>query len=310
MIEIRHLRYFVVLAEERHFSRAADRLYIAQPGLSQQIQSLEAQLGVSLIDRTKRRVELTAAGQALLEEGRRALAEFDRVVEYTRRVGRGEVGRLRIGVIASAIYNVLPGALRAFRARYPNVELIVREMTTPVQVNAMNAGEIDVGLMRLPYATGDLETRPILEERLGVVLPERHPLAVMEEMPLTALADQPMIIFPAAPRPSWADFVLRVCRQAGFEPRVVQAAMEAATVMTFVAADLGLALIPESLQALVRPGIVYRPISPPTPLLPLAIMYRSGPRAPTTDAFISIIDEFWPEGLEGGALPAWDKLAR
>ncbi|MBW3630457.1 MAG: LysR family transcriptional regulator, partial [Gemmatimonadetes bacterium] len=227
MIEIRHLRYFVALAEERHFSRAAERLHIAQPGLSQQIQSLEAQLGVELIDRTRRRVELTAAGQALHEEGRRALAEFDRVLEYTRRVGRGKVGRLRIGVIASAIYNVLPGALREFRQRCPEVELIVHEMTTPVQVDAMKAGEIDVGLMRLPYATDDLETRPILEERLAVVLSERNPLAELKEMPLTALADQPHIIFPAAPRPSWADFVLKVCRQAGFEPRVVQEAMEA-----------------------------------------------------------------------------------
>lgn len=310
MIEIRHLRYFVTLAEERHFSRAAERLFIAQPGLSQQIQSLEAQLGVELIDRTKRRVELTAAGHALHEEGRRALAEFDRVLEYTRRVGRGKVGKLRIGVIASAIYNVLPGALREFRQRYPEVDLIVREMTTPVQVNAMTTGEIDVGLMRLPYATGELQTRPILEERLAVVLSERNPLAQLEEMPLTALAHEPHIIFPAAPRPSWADFVLRVCRQAGFEPRVVQEAMEVATVMSFVAAEMGVALIPESLQGLVRPGIAFRPISPPAPRLPLAIMYRAGPRSPTTEAFLSVVNEQWPEGLAGEPLPAWDKLKR
>ena len=296
MIEIRHLRYFVVLAEERNFSRAAKRLFIAQPGLSRQIQSMEAQLGFALIDRTRRRFELTEAGAALLEEGRRALAEFDRALQYTRRVARGEVGMLRIGVIPSALYKVLPMALREYRRCYPEVEVIVREMTTPAQVNAMTAGEIDVGFMRLPYAVGELIARPIVEVRFGVVLPMEHPLTSLAEIPLPALAEEPLL-FPAPPRSSWADFVLKVCRDAGFEPRIGPAAAESTTVMSFVAAGMGVALIPESLQGLALPGSTYRHIAPPAPPVHLAFMHKPEPLTPTAQGLTAIVDELWPKGV-------------
>jgi DNA-binding transcriptional LysR family regulator len=295
MIELRHIRYFIALAEERNFCRAAERLRIAQPGLSQQIHSLESQLGVVLLDRSKRPVQLTDAGNALLTEGRRALAEVERAIDFTRRSGRGAVGRLRIGAISSAIYAVLPQLLHEFRDRYPNVDLVLRDMTTPVIAQAMRNGELDVGLMRLPYDTGSFRTRTLIEEDLMVMVPEGHPLAALQAVPLRALAEQPLIVFPAHPRPSLADFVIRLCRQHGFEPNVVQEAIEGATVLSFVAANIGIALAPDSFQLLFRPGVVYRPVAPPTPKLPLALMYRSGEPSATVRALLAIVDELWPE---------------
>src|SRR5512133_1148541 len=187
MIELRHLRYFVAVAEELHFGRAAQRLHIAQPGLSQQIQALESELGVSLLARTRRRVELTAAGQVFLDEGRRALAQVERAENLTRRAASGEIGRLTIGGTESATWVVLPELLRDFRRRYPNVDLAIREMPSPLQLEALRNGEIDVGFVRPPVGTDGLVARTILEERLGILLPKAHPLAKRSEIPIRVL---------------------------------------------------------------------------------------------------------------------------
>ena len=187
-VELRHLRYFVAVAEELHFGRAAERLRVAQPGLSQQIQALERALGVALFDRTSRRVELTAAGALLLAEGKRALAQTERALDRARRAGRGEVGRLTVAAIGSATYDVLPALLREHRRRYPEVELVLREMSTPAQVHALRSGEIDVGFLRLPADTRDLVASTVREETMLLMLPESHPLAAHAEVPLAALA--------------------------------------------------------------------------------------------------------------------------
>jgi DNA-binding transcriptional LysR family regulator len=294
MIKLHHLRYFVAVAEELHFGRAAARLHIAQPGLSQQIQEFERALGVRLLDRTRRRVELTAAGSTLLEEGRRALAHVDRAIEQARRTGRGEVGRLTLATIGSAAYNVLPQALREYRKRYPEVELVLREMSTPAQANALRSGEIDVGFLRLPADTGGLVVQVVRTEGMGVFLPRWHPLASRRRLPLTALAGEPLIVFPAAPRPSWADFVIRACRDAGFEPEVVQEAMESATVVSFVAAGVGVAMVPEGLRVLKRPDVAYRPIASPAPSTQLAAVYREGEVPGTVRALVGIVRGLWP----------------
>lgn len=295
-VELRHLRYFVAVAEELHFGRAAERLNVAQPGLSQQIQALERELGVTLFDRTSRRVALTPAGAVLLTEGKWALAQTERALDRTRRAGRGELGRVTVAAIGSATYDVVPAVLREHRRRFPDVELVLREMSTGAQVNALRAREIDVGFLRLPADTHDLVTTTVREETMMLMLPTSHPFAERPEVPLAALAGEPLIVFPAAPRPSWADTVIAACRQAGFDPHVVQEAMESATVISLVAAEVGLALVPEGLRVLARSGVVCRPVAPPAPTTRLAVVRRNEPVLPTVEALLDVVRELWPAG--------------
>jgi DNA-binding transcriptional LysR family regulator len=294
MIELRHLRYFVAVAEELHFGRAAQRLHIAQPGLSQQIQSLETELGVSLLARTRRRVELTAAGQVFLEEGRRALAQVARAENLARRAASGEIGRLTIGGTESATWVILPELLREFRKRYSNVDLAIREMPSPLQLEALRSGEIDVGFVRPPINTDGVVARTVLEETLGVLLPEGHHLTRRTAIPIAMLADEPLVVHPARPS-GWADFMVSICRNAGFEPRIGQEASETATAVSFVAAGLGLTIVPVSLKGFVRPGVAYRPVSDPAPRAQLLLVYRSGVVPPTVTKLLTVAQSLWPE---------------
>jgi len=292
--ELRLVRYFVAVAEELHFGRAARRLRMAQPGLSQQIRSLEQQLGVRLLDRTSRQVRLTPAGALLLTEGRRLLAQAERTADQVRRAGLGQVGRITVGAIGSATYDILPRLLREHRKRFPDVEVALREMSTPAQVQALRSGEIDVGLLRVPADTADLVVQTVREDRMALMIPEAHPLARKRRVALRALAKEPLILFPTAPRPSWADTVISACREAGFEPIVAQEAMESATVVSFVAAGVGIAVVPEGLKALARPGVVFRLVAPQAPITRLAVVHRAGELAPTVESFLGVVRELWP----------------
>jgi DNA-binding transcriptional LysR family regulator len=294
--DLRLLRYFVAVAEELHFGRAAARLHMAQPGLSQQIKALERLLGVELLERTSRQVRLTAAGGALLAESRRLLAETERAVDRVRRTGRGEIGRVTIAAIGSATYDVVPRLLRAQRKRLPDVEVVLREMSTPAQVQALRGGEVDVGFLRLPADTAGLLAHTVREDRMALMLPDAHPLARKSRIRVRDLAREPLILFPAAPRPSWADTVVAACREAGFEPIVAQEAMESATVVSFVAAGVGVALVPEGLKVLARPGVAFRLLAPPAPVTRLAAVYRTGELPPTVESFLGLVRELWPAG--------------
>jgi len=294
--ELRLLHYFIAVAEELHFGRAAARLHVTQPGLSQQIQSLERRLGVRLLERTSRQVRLTPAGELLLIESRRLLAETERAVDRVRRTGRGEMGRVTVAAIGSATYEVVPRLLRAHRLRFPDVELVLREMSTPAQVQALRSGEIDVGLLRVPADTTGLVEHTLREDRMALMLPETHPLARRRRIPLRALAREPLILFPAAPRPSWADTVIAACREAGFEPIVAQEAMESATVVSFVAAGVGIAIVPEGLKVLARVGVAYRLVAPPAPVTRLAAVHRDGQLAPAVAGLTALVRELWRGG--------------
>src|SRR5437764_9352240 len=292
--ELRLVRYFVAVAEDSHFGRAAHRLHMAQPGLSQQIKSLEQQLGVRLLDRTSRQVRLTPAGDLLLDEGRRLLALAERTADQVRRAGLGQIGRVTVAAIGSATYDIIPRLLREHRQRFPDVEVLLRELSTPAQVHALRDGEIDVGFLRLPADVEQLVAHVVREERMALMLPESHPLAAMREVPLRSLAHEPLIVFPAAPRPSWADTVVAACREAGFEPRVAQEAMESATVVSFVAAGIGVALVPEGLLILARPGVVWRIVASPAPLTLPRVAHRSGDQRPAVTALLGVVRELWP----------------
>ena len=288
-MELRHLRYFVTVAEELHFGRAAARLFIAQPPLSQQIQQLERELGVSLFARTSRRVQLTPAGEAFLIEARQILGSVAQAADTAKRAARGETGWLGIGFAASATYDLLPAVLHDFRGLYSQVELSLRERNAAEQAQALGEKTIHVGFAR-PYAPHpDAMVSAVLREPFLAALPETHTLIEQASLPLSALADQPFISFPELPKPSYAEVVRQACEQAGFTPRVVQEVREMQTAISLVAAGFGIALLPASVQHLHRDGVVYRPLSDPAPRTELAVVSRLDDPSPVLQNFLAIV---------------------
>lgn len=291
-MELRHLRYFVTVAEELHFGRAAQKLHISQPPLSMQIRSLENELGVTLLNRTQRQVSLTQAGAALLGEARHILARVEQAVLMTRRAGRGEIGELAIGFISVADYNVLPVVLREFRRRFPLVKLTLRESTTDVQIRDLLAGRIDVGFMLPPINEASLESVAILREPLIAALPDKHPLARKPgKLALKKLKDAPFILFPRPNAPGLYDDVVSCCKAAGFSPRVEQEAIQMQTIVSLVSAGLGVALIPASLTNLQRTGVTYKFLLGGSPLTEVHLVWRRGDELPALRVFVDVASQ-------------------
>ena len=283
-MELRRLRYFVAVAEELHFGRAAQRLHIAQPPLSQQIRRLEGELGVELLRRNRRRVQLTDAGRLLLEQSRPLLAQADRLEELLRRAGGGEVGRLSVGFVGSASYETLPAVLREFRGRFPDVELVLEELPTESQVAALHAGRIDVGLVRPPLADDAIELTRLVEERLIAALPDQHPLTERTAVRVAALAQEPFVLPPRRISGLYED-VVSVCRAAGFTPQVVQEASEMQTIISLVSAGIGVSLVPSSVETFRMPRVSYRPLRGTNASLEIALARRRGDRSPLVEQF-------------------------
>lgn len=283
-MEQRQLRRFVAVADELHFTCAAERLGIPQPALSLQIRQLEAEVGVALFRRTKRRVELTAAGQVLLTEARRALAQLDWAVGAARRAEQGEVGRLALGFVGPAAYSVLPPILHAFHARFPAVELDVDEL---------NTGRLHVGLLR-PPAPADrdgLVIEPLVREAVVVALQRRHPLAGDRIVHLRDLADEPLLLFRRDLEPTLYDTCWRLCAEAGITPCILHAANPLHLIVSLVAAGLGFAFVPASVRNLQRPDVVYRPLKPQPPNVVVAAAWRADEPSPVLRAFIEVMRE-------------------
>lgn len=295
-MELRHLRYFVAVAEELHFGRAAARLGIAQPPLSQQIRQLEGELGVVLLARTRRRVELTEAGRVFLEEARGILQRVTQAAGAARRAARGETGSLAIGVVASATYGLLPRVVRAFRERHPDVALTLSVLSTGAQVAALRAGQLQLAIARPPFGDETLVAEPLHEEPVVAALPSGHPLSARRSLPLRALAGEPLVLFPRDRRPGWYDFVLGLCREAGFDPVVGQDAPELATAMALVAAGVGVTLVPASVQDLRRSGVDYRSLAAPSPRTRLVALRRPGEPLPVVTRFLAVFREVLARG--------------
>jgi DNA-binding transcriptional LysR family regulator len=288
-MELRHLRYFVTVAEELHFGRAAEKLHIAQPPLSQQIQQLERELGFSLFLRANRRVTLTAAGAVFLQDVTRSLQSIEQAVRAARRADRGDTGTLALGFSTSATFEVLPALLSRFRATCPNVEMSLYEMNAAEQVQALEDKRLDVGLAR-PAITGEgLTIETVLAEPLVVALPEGHSLVSQKVIALADLAEEPFVLSPEAPKPSYADSVKALCAGVGFVPQVVQEAREMPTILSLVAAGLGVTLTPASARNLRRTGLVYRPLSDPNAVMELVVAFRTGDSSPTLRRFLNIV---------------------
>ncbi|WP_138503135.1 LysR family transcriptional regulator [Nostoc sp. PA-18-2419] len=286
-MELRHLRYFIAVAEELHFSKAAERLHIAQPPLSQQIQQLEAQLGVELFQRkTKRQVQLTEAGQVFLQEAYQLLAQLQKAIELTQKIGRGEKGQLRIGFTSLVTYNLLPVILRQFREQFPEVELILQELTTTEQERALQERRIHVGFAHPPLEDNTLNKKCIQQEALVVALAETHFLSEQEKISVRSLVNENFIMFPRHLGSGLYDQIVSLCLQGNFSPKVTQEAIQMQTIIGLVSAGMGIAIVPSSLQNLQRTGVVYRNFEEKTPLIETAVVWREEDMTPVLREFL------------------------
>ena len=288
-MDLRQLRYFVAVAEELHFGHAAQRLRIAQPALSRQIQALEKDLLVQLLFRNRRRVQVTPAGQVFLERARQILARADEAVLAAQRVGGGVSGTLNLGFVGSATYDVLPGVLREFLKAAPHVDLTLSEMTVHTQIEALVEKRIDIGLLRLPAKTQGLVFRTIAREPLYVALPSSHRLAQLPVVPLSALSAESFVLYPDHPRPSWTEYVIGLCQQAGFRPVVVQRTVEIQTTLSLVAAGIGLSIVPRCIGNLQRKDVVFRRLTGVRARTELLVAYRERDPSPVVQSFLKVL---------------------
>jgi DNA-binding transcriptional LysR family regulator len=292
-MELRHLRYFVAVAEEGHITRAAERLGIQQPPLSQQIQALERELETQLFRRKPRGVELTAAGLALLDEARAILARVDEAVAAVKRTARGEAGRIGIGFTSSASFHpFVPRAIRAFRQAHPLVALVLEESGTTELVAALRAQGLDIAFVRSPVGeSGDLFVRPLLEEAMVAALPSGHALSAgRDPLPLTALADETFILYRRPVGPGLHDAIIAACDRAGFSPTIGQEAPRMLSTLSLVAAGLGVTVVPASMSRLETEGVAYRPLDPSAQLTaPLNLAYRRNEISAAVRRFVGLV---------------------
>ena len=291
-MELRHLRYFRMVANELHFGRAAEKLHIAQPPLSKQIQDLEAELGFELFTRTKRSVALTPAGKAFSIEVTQIFQQLDRAIDIGRKTSRGELGQISIGFVGSATYNILPLMLQQFHDRYPNVRIELHELTTDRQLIWLREGRIDIGLIRPPIIAPDLASQVIFQESLVVALPIDRHLAGADFIDLASLAVEPFILFPRELAPGLYDPIIASCQAAGFSPQVVQECIQMQTIVSLVSANMGVSILPESIQEAQRHGVVYKPIRVGgvnvEQLAKIAIVWRIDDNSPTMNRFLEV----------------------
>lgn len=288
-MELRHLRYFIAVAEELHFGRAAARLHMAQPPLSQQIRALEEELGVRLLERTSRSVRLTPAGGAYLDQARDTLVRLDEAGRQARRIHRGEAGELDVGYMNPVMDAVLCRALARFGEARPEVALRLRELPTPLQLEELRAGRLDLGFIRL-MERGDglngLSTRVVAREPYVLALPEGHPLLRLATVPLSRVAAEPLILFPRQGLPELYDAMLDALRAGGGEPRVSQEVSGKHAALALVAAGFGVCLVPASARDWLRRGVELRPVSPGLPVVRMAAAWRRGEDNPAAQVLV------------------------
>ena len=293
-MELRHLRYFVAVAEELHFTRAAERLHIGQPPLSHAIQVLEADIGAQLFERSKRWVRLTEAGKLFLDDARRILALADQAVETARRAARGEAGELRIGFTYSTpLTPLFAEVINRYRHHFPLVTLTLHEMATLRQLEAIGQRTLDLGFVRPPEVAvpNGVQLTPLREDPLMVVLPEWHPLAAKPALAISELAELPFVMYPPGGGTGIYPQIFRLCRAAGFVPRVGQTAGEASTIIGLVAAGSGVSLLPSSFDRIRMDGVCYRPLLDAEATTMLLLAQRAGERSPLIDAFVALVTD-------------------
>ncbi|MDB5899755.1 MAG: Transcriptional regulator, LysR family [Ramlibacter sp.] len=306
-MDLRQLRQFVAVAEERSFRRAAERLHVSQPPLSVAVQRLEADIGVQLLDRNRHGVKLTPAGEAFLLEARRTLAHANLAVEIAQRAASGKVGTLRLSFVPSAGIDVVPRLLRAFRKDHADVKLILRGETSAHQLAGLAQGSVDVGIVVPPLQESrELRVQAFSEEELVLAVPGMHPLAGLKRVQLKDLADEPFVGFPVKEGPGFENVVMAACQDCGFIPRSVQTASQMQAILALVAGGLGVALVPKAMSAVVMENVSYLQLRKGNATIryPLALAWNPANPNPALNAFLAVTDRLRPRQLSPQYLSA------
>lgn len=295
-MDLRHLKSFVVLAEELNFSRAAVRLHISQPPLTRQIQLMESELGALLFERLPKGLALTAAGRTLLDDARRMLGLMDAAKDRAAQAGRGELGRLDVGIFGSAIFHHIPRLLLQFRSLYPNVQINLHEQTKAEQIQALRERRLTIGFNRHVRPAPDLVVETVYQEPLLVALHGAHPLAQQAAISVRELSQQPLILYPNNTREGFADHVLSMFYHEGLQARVELEVKDVVTAVALVSSGFGLCVTPEAASSLQLPGVVYRPLkAEPAPTVELVCLYRRDDVSPVLTAFLETVRQFQPQ---------------
>lgn len=288
-MEFRQLHYFIAVAEDLHFGRAAESLHLSQPALSKQIQALEDSLEVQLFERTKHWVKLTPAGQKFLETARRVLHDVEEGIQITRQIADGHAGTVRVGFTEATLFFLAPSIVRICREQYPQVHLLLSSGGTEAHVEALRTHQIDIGFVYLPIREPTLVVKPLYEENYIAAVPVSHPLAQKQSIPLHALANEPLIFYPRSLAPVlYANFI-KSCEQAGFVPNIVQEAELAQTRLGLAAAGVGITFVLADVKNLSAKGIVYQPLAENVLTLKLALAWRRTESSPVVHEFIKML---------------------
>ncbi|MFY0408404.1 LysR substrate-binding domain-containing protein [Solicola sp. PLA-1-18] len=288
-MELRHLRYFVAVAETRHFGRAAERLHLAQPALSQSVRQLEAELGTTLLARTTRQVSLTPAGEFFYAEAVRTLQGLDDAVRGVARIADGRDGLVRVGFTGTAAYDQLPRIARAVKQDLPDVALEIHaDLLTPAQVDGLRSGHLDLAVLRPPVAGDDVETRTVAHERLLLALPADHRLVSEPALDVADVGFEDFVMYADA-HSAVNEAIVRTCRAAGFAPRRQHEAPGTSVLLALVAAGLGVAMVPESARAIPLAGVIFREITGAA-TIDLALAWRRNDTSPLVSAVVEVLD--------------------
>lgn len=280
-VELRHLRYFICVAEEKNIGRAALRLHISQPPLTRQIQQLEDQIGVQLFRRTNRGVELTDAGRVLYDDARAILGMTERAVERSSKAAQGLLGRVDVAIFGSGIFGAIPRLMRTFREAHPDVSIFLHNMVKDEQIDALRHGRITLAFNRLMRPVDGLVSEVLLTEQLYVAIPTDSPLVGRTAVSMPELEQVPLVLFPTGARPSFIDRVHEMCRACGFAPVVAQEVGDVVHAVALVATGFGVTLVPQSATAMALPGITYRPLHHPAGShVDLCCIYRDDDASP------------------------------
>jgi len=311
-MELRHLRYFVAVAEELNFTRAAERLGISQPPLSLQIRQLEKELGTPLFLRRARSVELTDAGRLLLEEARVILKQVETAKSGVRRRGRGETGRIVIGSAgATYFHGVIPEIIREYGMRYPDIILAPQASNTSLLVARLRAGQVDIALIRPPIDDVEgLTIVPLINEDTVVILPNGHRLSKLASVPLAALAKEVFVLYPRALNPGNYDAVLAACRRAGFNPTLGQEAPQIVSVIPLVAAGFGVSIVPRSTARILPDEVCYRPIEADAPRAEISLAHCRRGSSRAVQNFVAVARRVIRSGAESESKDSSKKAAR
>jgi DNA-binding transcriptional LysR family regulator len=292
-MDLRRVRYFVAVAEELHFRRAAERLHLAQPGLSQQVRKLEVELGIDLLHRTKRGVALTAAGTLFLEEARRLLRHADEAARTARNAREGTIGRLRLGHVVDAVPAVLPRAISAFAARYPGIEIVPEAAPARRAIEDVRTGRLDIAVVGLPAPVTGLKVTPLAVERTVAAVSDRHVLSGRSEIAVADLGETPLVLLPRATNPPLYDAIVAACRSAEIAPPLLDMAEPLVEhALLLVASGLGIAVLAASVAERYNTvGVTFRPLAAPAPATELALVSRAEAEQVAVAAFLRIARE-------------------